>query len=462
MGIQIFQPNNSGPAGSASPILLGDIFWSTSNTPTPGKLYGGQTYSWIDNPNLKDLFDAQGHEFITDNGATFTVLEYNGFIRGISSGETPGEFGRDVVTAEENVDNEVRVSYFGIYGDLAVVAVDTSLANQGTLADPAADEFATTLDVSDALDNVSTENIINLVSGDNFIDPSIYKENVYYVGIVPPGGGIFNLVRSGGYLLYAWKSNYLTVANNLSVGTNTEISIFIRNNSIYVHPLPGVLNSAIPTSTPASTIFAPSANRVQSFVLARVSDEADLREAGDEALQTQIDTLSLSSGGGAKTNYADYTFLGQLNFSDYLFLGAQNYKPSGSASNGFQFQNCIPYLVPFTGTLQKAVLRARGVAVGTAGPAATLTIRFGLWNVGLGNEGTKLTDLNFTYTITPNTGNFNNSAVDTNLFLSRPFSVPVTEGMLLGLKFDPITGSSNGISSFHTAFISLEFQEVSP
>jgi hypothetical protein len=102
------------------------------------------------------------------------------------------------------------------------------------------------------------------------------------------------------------------------------------------------------------------------------------------------------------------------------------------------------------------------VAVGTAGPDATLTIRFGLWNVGLGVEGTKLTDLNFTYTITPNTGNFNNSAVDTNLFLSRPFSVPITEGMLLGLKFDPITGSSSGISSFNTAFISLEFQEVTP
>jgi hypothetical protein len=288
------------------------------------------------------------------------------------------------------------------------------------------------------------------------LNETVFEEDTFYVAYYPEGESSFSWSRAGAYSLYDWRTPYPIVGNAVTILGGEEYTIFISDGKIHLEPLNAVKNASILNN---STFVGATLNQVNTFVNNIVDDEADLRIAGDALLQDQIDNIGTVSFGSVA--FAEYTFLGQLNFPDYLFLGVQNYKPSGSSSNGFQFQNCVPYLVPFSGILSTVNLRARGVAVSTAAADPTLTMRFSLWNVGIGVEGTKLADLDFIYPVTPNTGIFNNSAVDTNLYLSQPFSVPVTAGMLLGIKFEPITGSNSGISSFHNAIVSLKLSELS-
>jgi hypothetical protein len=189
--------------------------------------------------------------------------------------------------------------------------------------------------------------------------------------------------------------------------------------------------------------------------LGNVDNTSDLDKPISTATQAALDAIS-----GGKTVFPQYTWLGQLNFDNYLFLGAQNYQPSGDSSNGFQFTGSIPFVVPFNGTITKAIFRHRGIATSTSSPATNVTLGYEVWNVGVtGGQGTKLDDLNVTFPSSGLTiGSFGNSAVNTNLNISANYSISVTQGMLLGLKFNSETGNSN-INSFHNGIVSLEISE---
>ena len=156
-----------------SDILIGQLFYDTDNTATPGKLFAGNTYNWSDNPKLKAKFDANGHNFITDEGdGTFTIADHTDFIRpgssniGLHVDDTTARNGLRIVYTRNGGtvdyassstmfndagstwqnpstpsinngglsigDSETapnhRKAYFGIYGDLAVLVVNTNYA----------------------------------------------------------------------------------------------------------------------------------------------------------------------------------------------------------------------------------------------------------------------------------------------------------------------------------------------
>jgi len=74
--------NTSVALETFSDNLLGQLFYSSHNTPSTGLLYMGETYNWADNPKLKNIFDANNHEFINDNGdGTFVVAQHSDFLR---------------------------------------------------------------------------------------------------------------------------------------------------------------------------------------------------------------------------------------------------------------------------------------------------------------------------------------------------------------------------------------------
>ena len=177
----------SGSTGTQSDILLGQLFFSSHNTPKPGLCYAGQTYSWSDNPKLKELFDSQGHDFIVDNlDGNFTVVNHTDFIRaGVSNIGTfvedslkahthtyqtkPAHFGEvnngsNYFRGDGGRNNTLlnrttgstggtetapkhRTAYFGVYGDLAVVLLNTTSVE---VLDE--DDFA-----SDSANGVSTQ-----------------------------------------------------------------------------------------------------------------------------------------------------------------------------------------------------------------------------------------------------------------------------------------------------------------
>jgi len=63
-------------------LLVGQLFFDTSNTPHPSKRFAGETYPWANDPILKAQYDANNHDFITDNGDdTYTVVPHTDFIR---------------------------------------------------------------------------------------------------------------------------------------------------------------------------------------------------------------------------------------------------------------------------------------------------------------------------------------------------------------------------------------------
>lgn len=151
-GISATVPNNT--LSALANMLLGTIFYDTDNTPAPGKLFAGQTYNWADNPNLQAKFNALGHDFIVDNGATFTVVAHTDFIRAGVNGigthvddttavnglagtvETSGTTGTNTrvggssirirntqtravtLTGDIETAPDHRNAFFGIYGDI--------------------------------------------------------------------------------------------------------------------------------------------------------------------------------------------------------------------------------------------------------------------------------------------------------------------------------------------------------
>jgi len=195
-------------SGVASDLLIGQLFWDTNNNPINGKLFAGETYNWGDNPKLQTKFNAQGHDFIVDNGnGTFTIVSHSDFIRaGINNIGTHvddttapnglqvrytrpnnpqpdmvGGGGNGVRFVQNNIlasvtstDSETapdhRNAYFGIYGDLTELVVDTNnvpINNTG---------------VSDG--DVLTWNASNSRYEPNSVTTS--TSNDIQVGVVPP------------------------------------------------------------------------------------------------------------------------------------------------------------------------------------------------------------------------------------------------------------------------------------
>lgn len=162
--------------------------------------------------------------------------------------------------------------------------------------------------------------------------------------------------------------------------------------------------------------------------------------------------------------YPQYQFVGQMNFDQYLYSwqhdGNSNDR-SGDPSNGWQFQNSSPIVMPFDGRVKKATFRNRGVAQSTGSPAATMTLLYELWRVAVtGGEGTKLGDVSITFTTAGKTiGNWWNSAVNTDLNeVNDTLDIPVSRGDLIGLKFIRQTGNNN-VVSVHNALVGLEIEE---
>ena len=155
-------PDNNLPTNAS--FLIGQIFHSTTKRVAPGLCYAGQTYNWSDNPQLKTLFDNEGHDFIINNGDTFTIVNHTDFIRaGVSNigtyvedslkahthtyqtkptnfGETNngssyfrGDGGRNNTllnrttgsTGSAETAPKHRTAYFGIYGDIKSITADT-------------------------------------------------------------------------------------------------------------------------------------------------------------------------------------------------------------------------------------------------------------------------------------------------------------------------------------------------
>lgn len=167
---------------------------------------------------------------------------------------------------------------------------------------------------------------------------------------------------------------------------------------------------------------------------------------------------------GKKRIYLQFMSVENLNFAEYLFAFQHDGgggRRSGNNSNGWQFQNSSPIVVPFSGKITSAVFRNRGLAQSTGSPAATMTLRYELFNVGVtGGAGTKLGDINITFsTVGLTIGNWWNSAVNTNFNASNAQDIDVTQGMLLGLRFNPQSGSSE-VRSFHNAAVVLELEEA--
>ena len=155
--------SSSDSSNISSDILIGQLFYDTDNTATPGKLFAGNTYNWSDNPKLKAKFDANGHNFITDEGnGTFTIVDHTDFIRaGVSNIGTfvedslkahthtyqtkptnfaevnngsnyfRGDGGRNNTllnrttgsTGSTETAPKHRTAYFGIYGDQVISAI---------------------------------------------------------------------------------------------------------------------------------------------------------------------------------------------------------------------------------------------------------------------------------------------------------------------------------------------------
>lgn len=157
---------------SVSDILVGQLFWATNNTPRDGLLFSGETYSWLENPKLKQLFDNQGHQFIIDNlDNTFTIATIEQNIKGTTNTSQIGDrplTGENLTAPGFNPGDNV-LAIFGIYGDQAAVAVDTTLASKGDLLLPDPDEWTST---EDAAGLVSDESFLNAGTNQTDVAPS--------------------------------------------------------------------------------------------------------------------------------------------------------------------------------------------------------------------------------------------------------------------------------------------------
>lgn len=161
--------------------------------------------------------------------------------------------------------------------------------------------------------------------------------------------------------------------------------------------------------------------------------------------------------------YIPFISTENLNYAEYLYAYQHDGllgRRSGNNSNGWQFQNSSPAVVPFSGKVVSAVFRNRGIAQSTGSPAATMTLRYELFRVGVtGGAGTKLGDIIVSFSTAGKIiGNFWNSAVNTNLNEQASVDISVSQGDLLGLRFNPQSGNSE-VRSFHNAAVILKIEE---
>lgn len=168
--LQVIEASGSSEETGAvveSDALLGQLFYSTTNRVRQGLCYAGNSYNWSDNPKLKALFDANSHDFITDNeDGTFTVADHTDFLRagtanigthvddttavnGLRANYTTNGGEVDFATPSSILNNagstwqsngtltensrvissndtetapDHRVAYFGVYGDITILA----------------------------------------------------------------------------------------------------------------------------------------------------------------------------------------------------------------------------------------------------------------------------------------------------------------------------------------------------
>jgi len=175
--------------------------------------------------------------------------------------------------------------------------------------------------------------------------------------------------------------------------------------------------------------------------------------------EVEIDLTPLTK----RTFYAQYQRLDSLNFSAYLYSyrdiidGSQ--PESGNSSNGYEFSGSAPIIIPFNGSIIKSIWAIKGASVsgGTVGP--TVTANMEIFSVGFNGEGTKIDDLTIdidssVYTI----GTFFNSFVDTDFKGTASHSIPVSEGDLIGIKFNDTSGP-NDVEEIRNVTICLEIKE---
>lgn len=157
-------------------------------------------------------------------------------------------------------------------------------------------------------------------------------------------------------------------------------------------------------------------------------------------VQAAIDEVS----GKAPPLYIQYQYIGNRGYFDYyLFAGyhARNNfnRESGDSSNGYNFSNSAPPLVPGDYQLTQVNLACKGLAQGTGSPASIVNLRLQLRDVGFSGEGPSLGDFDVPIDSTAFTiGNFGNSGgTNTDYKGTHVLSSPITvdENTLLGLKF---------------------------
>lgn len=146
--------------------------------------------------------------------------------------------------------------------------------------------------------------------------------------------------------------------------------------------------------------------------------------------------------------YSQFINVGEMSFTNYLFSWNHSRsdfdRRSGNLSNGFQFDGASPIIVPLSGFIKKAIVRIKGVAQSSGSPAATMTLRFELWSVGVSGQGTKIGDVNFIFNSADYTiGNFGNTSITTDFRESASLNLAVSEGDLIGVKFISQTGNAN-------------------
>lgn len=250
------------------------------------------------------------------------------------------------------------------------------------------------------------------------------------------------------------------------------------NNIVFTDPT-NSSSTLIELRTAATNIFDNSTNGFTANDVQAAIEEANILNIQENSSLIQSSTNTLNFRNNLKVTddgsstvtidvknkvFLQYTFVGQMNFDQYLYSwqhDGSGSRRSGDPSNGWQFQNSSPMVMPFDGIVKKATFRNRGVAQSTGTPAANMTLLYELWRVAVtGGEGTKLGDVSVTFTTAGKTiGNFWNSAVNTDLNeINDSLNISVARGDLLGLKFIRQTGASN-VVSVNNALVVLEIEE---
>jgi len=335
----IFQPAPIG--GSVSDVLVGKLFWATNDTPKDGLCFSGRTYSWVENPKLKQQFDDQGHAFIEDNlDGTFNVVVVQELIRGTQSNSSIGVKpirGDNLTSTPSPGSGEERLAIFGIYGDQAVVAVDTTLASQGSLSTPNSNEWLSSQDaislISDVnLDQPGTTNTDRaptqrVVKG--FVNQQLFPYTQDSIIDIGPGlapaininnfttkedfpirirniftSGVITLSRSSGsYSTYALDVDGFNFASNTIVpnsvvevpfGEIAEVFVSSREQTVYIRP--SSLGSAIPEVTQAEldqvvTDYQTADSNIATALVTETTNRID----ADNLLQTDINTRALQA-----------------------------------------------------------------------------------------------------------------------------------------------------------------------